>query len=104
NFLGSPRSNGRSGEPSSISGGATDMSNKCCTIWAESSRPEKTSSGEAKTSQKNANPLLKAKARQNGKRCGELRCKMNQPRRYRMSEAAKPKAIFGSRDHELRIA
>src|SRR5262245_39063505 len=63
NFLGSPRSNGRSGEPSSISGGATDMSNKCCTIWAESSRPEKASSGEAIASQKVASPLVKAKAR-----------------------------------------
>jgi len=29
---------------------------------------------------------------------------MNQPRRYRMSNATRPKAIFGSMDHELRIA
>src|SRR5207248_10883447 len=51
NFLGSPRKRGRKGAPSRISGGATDISNRCCTMCAESSRPEKASSGEAIASQ-----------------------------------------------------
>ena len=104
NFLGSPRSSGRSGEPSRISGGATDRSNRCCTMWAERRKPENASSGEAIASQKVASPPANAPARQTGNRSGEVRCKMNQPRRWRRSEAARPKASFGSKDQELRMA
>jgi hypothetical protein len=87
-----------------MSGGATDKSNKCCTIWAESRKPEKASSGDAIAVQKLASPPANANARQTGNRFGELRCKIDQPRKYTMSEAARPKATFGSKDHERRIA
>src|SRR5437867_13289316 len=46
----------------------------------------------------------KASARHPGKRAGEVRCKMRQPRRYRMITATIPSVIFGSKDQELRIA
>src|SRR6266404_7175437 len=104
NFLGKPRNSGRNGVPSRISGGATDMSNKCCTMCAESSKPEKASSVEAIASQTVPRPARKASARHPGKRAGEVRCKMRQPRRYRMITATIPSVIQGSKDQELRIA
>src|SRR5258708_5844496 len=73
-------------------------------MWAESSRPENASSGEAMASQITPRPPAKANDRHAGNRLGEVRRKISQPRRYRMSDARTPKAIFGSKDHELRIA
>src|SRR5262249_51711367 len=75
NFLGNPRSKGRSGPPSRIRGGATDKSNKCCTIWAESKKEESASRGEATASQRDATPPMNANKRQVGNRSGEVRCK-----------------------------
>ena len=76
NFLGSPRNRGSNGAPSRISGGATDISNRCCTMWAESSRPENASSGEAIASQSATRPPTKANERHAGNRVGKVRCKI----------------------------
>src|SRR5258708_28999189 len=73
-------------------------------MCAARSRPEKASSGEAIASQTVPRPARKARARHPGKRAGEVRCRMRQPRRYRMITATIPSVILGSKDQDLRIA
>ena len=80
------------------------MSNKCCTMWAESSRPENASSGDEIASQRVASPAVNATSLQTEKRPGKALCKINHPRQYRSNAAARLNEIFGSMDHELRIA
>ena len=46
--FGSPRRSGKSGAPSHISGGATIIKRRCCTMWTWSSRDENVSIGDAK--------------------------------------------------------
>src|SRR5882724_10439694 len=66
NDRGSPRKSGRTGEPNRSRGGATMSSKMCCTICAESSSPDRASSGELTASQKETRPAKKESNRQRG--------------------------------------
>ena len=76
---GSPRKSGRTGEPNRSRGGV-NMSNKmCCTICAESSRPDKASSGELTASQKETKPARNESKRHRGNKAGVMRCRIVHP-------------------------
>src|SRR6266581_5026217 len=70
NDRGSPRKSGRTGEPSRRRGGATMSSKMCCTICAESSRPDRASSGEFTASQKETKPARNESKRHRGNKAG----------------------------------
>ena len=76
-----PRSRGTAGAPSSSSGGATDISIRCCVIWAISSRSSSVSRGEAIAIHRERRPPRKHHARQGGKMCGRVRRILRKPRR-----------------------
>ena len=63
---GNPRNRGTIGAPRRISGGATDVSTRCCVMWAVRNRPERTSSGEAAASQSDVRPAEKQTRRHLG--------------------------------------
>src|SRR5262245_30323175 len=99
---GSPRSKGRNGAPSKISGGATDIRIKCCTMCAESSRPEKVSSGDTSAISNASSPARNAQRRHAGKRLGATRCNTRQPRKYKTATRIAANKIPGRKDQELR--
>ena len=79
NDRGSPRKSGRTGEPIASRGGATISSKMCCIICAESSRPDRASSGEFTANQKQARPAKNESKRRRGNNAGVERCKMFHP-------------------------
>src|ERR1700761_8464724 len=101
---GKARSSGTAGAPISSRGGATEISIRCCVIWATRNRPSKVSRGEATAIHIDNKPPRKHHARQGGKRSGRVRRISRQPRRESKAVASSPAVAQKGKAQELQAA
>src|SRR5215469_1169001 len=102
--LGNPRMIGIKGAPRRIRGGENIIKIMCCSMWAVSKNPLKTSSGEASATQSEPSPPKKATILQPGKKATPACRKNRHPRRYTTAQKTIANVAAGGIDQELRKA